>query len=115
MLEITRGRKWVQSFTVLETASGPLTDLTIFSEILSQIREKTATRSHKGFFENAVVVSNTVDTEGSVIFLSLSREQTALLQTGDYLIDILGINEGGTDESLLDPEPIRVINRPTLP
>ncbi len=113
MLEITRNRKWVQAFTILDSPSGPLTDLSVFSEILCQIRSKTATRSRKGFFENAVVATCEVETVESVIYLSLSRTATGLLQTGDYLIDVLGLNEGGTDESLLDPEPIRVINRPT--
>ncbi len=112
MLEITRGRKWVQSHTVMDSADGPLSDLTIFSEILSQIREKTATKDRHGFFVNKVVATCEIEVIESVIYQKLSREATLLLQTGDYLIDIVGIRDDA-DESLLDPEPIRVINRPT--
>lgn len=112
MLEITRGRQWIQSHTVLDSADGSPSDLSIFTEILSQIREKTATKSRHGFFENKVVATCEVEVVESVIFQKLSRAATLLLHTGDYLVDIVGIREGA-DESLLDPEPIRVINRPT--
>jgi len=113
VLEITRGRQWIQSHTVLDSADGPPSDLTVFTSILSQIREKSATRNAKtGYFENRVIATCEIEIVGSVIFQKLSRAATLLLHTGDYLIDIVGVRSDG-DESLLDPEPIRVINRPS--
>lgn len=96
----------------MESDVGPLSDLSIYTSIKSEIREKTAVKSKRGFFENKIVATCVVTHYESVITLSLSREVTALLQNGDYLIDVVGIRLGA-DESLLDPEPIRVINRPT--
>lgn len=96
----------------MDSSDGPLSDLTVFTAILSQIREKTATKNRHGFFENKLVATCEVEVIDSVIFQRLSSEATALIHTGDYLIDIVGVRDDG-DESLLDPEPIRVINRPT--
>jgi len=114
MLEIVRGRTWTQQHTVLDNEDGPLTDLSIFSEIKSQIRERTAKRNPKtGYFENAVVATVAVTFEESVITQTLTRAATYALNVGDYIVDIVGILSEGGDESLLTPEPVRVTNRPT--
>jgi hypothetical protein len=115
MLEIVRGRSWKQDFTVLDNEDGPTTDLSIFDTIKCQIREKDAIKNKTtGIFENTLVVDVTVDTDDSVITLSLTRAQTTTLKNGVYQIDILGTADG-VDEPLLDTEPIAVNNRPTLP
>ena len=115
MLEIVRGRSWQQDFTVLDNEDGPMTDLSIFDTIKSQIREKDAVKNKvTGIFENALVVDVSVSTEDSVLTLSLTREQTLALRNSVYQIDIVGsIDE--SDESLLDTEPVAVNNRPTSP
>jgi|SRR6478609_10764026 len=115
MLEIARGRTWVQNHSVLDNEEGPPSDLTGLT-LRSQIRKKFATRNELGIFEHALVATVTVTKSGitdSIVTQSLSRQDTTNLQPGDYLIDIVGTDEDGNDESILDPEPIRVINRPT--
>jgi hypothetical protein len=115
MLEIVRGRSWQQDFTVLDNEDGPMTDLSIFDTIKSQIREKDAVKNKAtGIFENALVQEVTVSTEDSIITLSLTREQTSALKNKVYQIDIIG-SADESDESLLDTEPVTVNNRPTLP
>jgi hypothetical protein len=37
------------------------------------------------------------------------------LHTGEYLIDVVGTLADGSHESLLDPEPVVVTNRPSAP
>jgi hypothetical protein len=115
MLEIVRGRSWQQDFTVLDNEDGPMTDLSIFDTIKSQIREKDAVKNKvTGIFENALVVDVSVSTEDSVLTLSLTREQTLALKNSIYQIDVIGSLDE-SDEPLLDTEPIAVNNRPTLP
>ena len=101
--------------TVLDNEDGPPTDLSIFETIACQIREKNATRNAKGFFEHKVVATVTIEVNGSVMWLKLSRAVTDKIHTGDYLIDVVASMSDGTHESLLDPEPVKVVNRPTLP
>lgn len=115
MLEIVRGRSWQVAHTVLDNEDGPPTDLSIFSTIKSQIREKTATRNAKGIFEHKLVATVTVFVDDSILWLKLLPAQTTALEPRDYLVDVLGTFSDGTHESLLDPEPVRVVNRPTLP
>jgi len=92
-----------------------MTDLSVFDSIKSQIREKDAVKNKTtGIFENALVQEVTVSTEDSIITLSLTREQTLALKNGIHQIDIIG-SVDGSDESLLDTEPISINNRPTLP
>lgn len=114
MLEIVRGRPWSAPHTVYDNEDGPLADLSHLVEYRCQIREKTATRNRKGFFEHRLVTDVAVEELQSIITLSLTVEQTALLQTGEYQIDLIGIAIDSSVESLLDPEPIRVVNRPTV-
>ena len=115
MLEIVRGRSWQQDFTVLDNEDGPMTDLSIYNLIRSQIREKDAIKNKTtGIFENALVVEPTVTFEDSVLTLSLTRAQTTALKNGVCQIDIVGTLDDG-DEPLLDTEPVAVNNRPTLP
>lgn len=113
MLEIARGRTWSQSHTVLDTEIGPPSNLAAFVSVRSQIREKTAVRNARGIFEHKLVANVTVTVYDNVITQSLSRAATNVLQPGDFLIDIVGTYTNGDDESLLDPEPIKVTNRPT--
>lgn len=117
MLEIVRGRPWSVDHTVYDNEDGPLTDLGLFIGFRSQIREKTATRNRKGFFEHALVadVNVTADASRSVINLSLPRATVDTLNVGDYLIDLVGLFDVGGEsvEALLVPEPVAVVNRPT--
>jgi hypothetical protein len=117
MLEIVRGRPWVVTHTVYDNEGGPLTDLTEFASFACQIREKTATRNRKGFFEHALVADVTVqvDTSNSVILLFLPVTTVDTLHTGDYLIDLVAVLPSGNTEALLVPEPVSVVNRPSLP
>lgn len=117
MLEITRGRSWKQYHTVLDYEGGPLSDLTHLTTIKSQIREKTATRNAKGIFEHRLIAEVTVTSSGiteSTILQSLTREQTEALSPGDYLIDMVGYDANNIDEALLEPEAIKIVNRPTI-
>jgi hypothetical protein len=114
MLEIVRGRSWKQEFTVLDNEDGPMTDLSIFDSFKCQIRHRDAIKDKNGFFNNLLAQEVTVDTEDSVITLTLTAQQTTLLKNGVYVIDVIGTSEEG-NESLLDPEPIAVTNRPTFP
>jgi hypothetical protein len=114
MLEIVRGRSWKQEFTVLDNEDGPMTDLSIFDSIKSQIRYRDAIKDKAGFFNNLLVQEVTVSTEDSVVTLTLTAQQTTSLKNGVYVIDVIGSNAEG-NESLVDPEPIAVTNRPTLP
>lgn len=121
MLEIVRDRPWVQYHTVLDSEGGPLSDLRDYTIergglALCQIREKNATRNSKGQFEHKLVENVLVNFEGelaSVIRLSLDRITTKKLAIGDYIIDVVGWNASGQTESLLNPEAIKVVNRPT--
>lgn len=117
MLEIVRGRPWFVAHTVYDNEGGPLTDLTEFDSFVCQIREKTATRNRKGFFEHKLVADVTVqvDVEGSLILLFLPVATVALLHTGDYQIDLVGVFPDNSTEALLVPEPVVVVNRPTAP
>jgi len=114
MLEIVRGRSWSVVHTLYDSLEGPLTDLSVFDEYRCQIREKSATRNSQGYFEHAVVanVVVTANVPASQLTLSLTRNGAALLHTGDYQIDLLGLRDGA-DEALLQPEPVRVTNRPS--
>lgn len=93
--------------------AGTLADLSHIVEVRCQIREKVAVRNRKGIFAHKLVANVTATIEGSILTLSLSRAATAALQPADYLIDVAGTDANGVDESLLDTEPVRVINRPS--
>ena len=114
MLEIVRGRTWTQNHTVLDSEDpedfADLSDFTIFR---SQIRAKNAIRNKKGIFEHALVVEASVTADGSVVTQTLTRAQTAALAPGEYLIDLVMVDADGVDEPLLEPEPVKVTNRPT--
>lgn len=113
MLEIARGRTWTQFHTFQDSVDGPLSDLSHLTMVRSQIRKKTAVKVN-GIFEHPLVVEVTAELlPDSQTKQSLSRTQTTALETGDYLIDLIGFDADGVDEVLLDPEPIKVINRPT--
>lgn len=101
--------------TVMDTESGPLTDLSVFTEYRSQIREKTAVRNRRGIFAHRLVANVEVvaDQGESQITLKLSRAATAALQPGDYLIDLVASDAQGNDEALLVPEPVVVSNGPS--
>ena len=110
MLEIVRGRPWSVSHTVYDTEDS-LSDLSGITTLKSQIREKYATKDKDGHLVHALVADATVTKVdlASTITLSLTQEQTTALFAGDYLIDLIA-----DAESYLDPEPIRVVNRPTV-
>jgi hypothetical protein len=111
MLEIVRGRTWVQTHTVYDDADQTvLSDLSDYTAFRSQIREKVAVRNKAGFFEHKLVAEVAVSVLGSVVTQTITRAQTLLLNTGEYLIDLTA-----DDEALLEPEPIKVVNRPTSP
>lgn len=112
MLEIIRGRRWSVAHTILDGENGPVTDLSVFTSIRAQIREKTATRGVSGIFEHKLVATCTVVAATPLITLSLTAAQTTALLNKDYIIDMWGVT-ATTDESLLDPEPVRVVTRPT--
>lgn len=114
MLEIVRGRTWVQAHT-LQDSEDPedLSDLSNFTTFRSQIRSKVATRNKKGVFEHPLIADVTVTVDGSVTTQTLTRAQTTALTPGEYLIDLVGIDDDGIDEALLEPEPVKVTNRPT--
>jgi hypothetical protein len=114
MLEIVRTRTWHQVHTFLDDEDGTPSDLSGFSEIRSQIRSKVAIKNAKGIFEHPLVMTVDVTHVGNVTTSQLSRSQTTTLAPGEYLIDMIGV-EGGVDISLIDPEPIKVTNRPTQP
>lgn len=119
MLTITRGRTWSVIHTVRDgSPDGPLSDLLYIVEAKCQIRSKSQQRDGNGYFNQPLVVDVDVVRSGdklSVFTLELSRSVTVLLPVGDYLVDVVGFDAAGNDESLLDPEPIRVINRPSHP
>lgn len=112
MLEIVRDRPWFAVHTLLDSEGGPVSDTTGMTP-KCQIREKNAVRNAKGVWTNRLVADVTAGfsgTTGSILTLSLTRAQVNLIPHGDYLIDVVVVETG---ESLLNPEPIRVVNRPT--
>lgn len=117
MLEIVRGRPWFVIHTVYDNEGGPLTDLSEFTSFACQIREKTATRNRKGFFEHKLVadVVVQVDLPNSQLVLFLSADTVNTLQTGGYLVDLVAVRSDGLTESFLEPEPVTVVNRPSNP
>jgi hypothetical protein len=114
MLEIVRGRNWSVPHTVYDNVGGPLSDLSHLVEFRCQIRQKTAVRNPKGFFEHPLVITASASVDDSVLTLSLTAAETTTLQTGEYILDCVGLTSEGDSESLLDPEPVKVVNRPTL-
>jgi hypothetical protein len=114
MLEIVRGRTWTQTHTVLDSEDPTdFADLSVFVQFRSQIREKSAIRNTKGIFEHKLVAEVAVSRVDSVITQFLTRTQTDALAPGEYLIDLVGFDVDGVDEALLEPEPVKVTNRPT--
>lgn len=118
MLTITRGRTWsVVHIAHDGSPDGPLSDLSHITQTKCQIRSKSQRRDSNGYFDQPFVVDVDVEMSGeknSTFTLSLTRNMTSLLAVGTYEIDLVGISNEG-DESLLDPEPILVINRPSHP
>jgi hypothetical protein len=112
MMEIVRGRKWEQHFSVLDSVDGPGADLSDITNWKSQIRKKIAVRNEKGDFENALVADVLVNVTGSRIRLHLPQNITSILPLGDHQIDLVGSNNI-RDEAFLLPEPIKVVDRPT--
>lgn len=119
MLTITRGRTWsVVHIAHDGSPDGLLSDLSHIVETKCQIRSKSQQRDGNGYFDQPFVVDVDVTMSGqknSTFTLSLTRNVTALLPVGSYEIDLVGWDAAGNDESLLDPEPIKVINRPSHP
>lgn len=114
MLEIIIGRTWTQPHTVLDSEDPTdFADLSHLVQLRSQIRSKSATKDKKGKFQHALIADVAVTRDGSVIAQQLTRAQTDLLTPGEYLIDLVGTDADGNDEALLEPEPIKVTNRPT--
>lgn len=103
----------MQFHTFQDSVDGPLSDLSHLTMLRSQIRKKTAVKVN-GVFEHPLVVDVTAELlPGSQTKQSLTRTQTSALVPGDYLIDLIGFDADGVDEVLLDPEPVKVVNRPT--
>lgn len=114
MLEIVKGRPWYQAHTFVDDSSGTASDLTDHS-LKCQIREKVA-KKVDGQFVNALVVEPTVELQigtENVVLMTLTLSQVNQLALGDYVIDLVGELSDNSVESLLEPEPIRVVNRPT--
>lgn len=104
MLTIVRGRTWELVQEIKDSLDGPSANLSHLGSVQSEIRKKG---------NNEAVVEVTASLAGSTLTLSLTRQETAALPLGEYLIDVLGISESQSDESLMDPEPILIIDRPT--
>ena len=116
MLEIVRGRNWRVAHTFQDSEDPEdLTDLSIYTTIACQIREKVAVRNARGYFEYRVVATVTVEVDGSVLYLKLPISVVNKIQNGEYVIDVVGTTEDNYQEQLLDPEPIRVVGRWTNP
>lgn len=114
MLEIVRGRTWTQTHTVQDSEDpNDLSDLSHLVQLRSQIRGKSAVRNKKGIFEHPLIAEVAVSRDGAVITQFLTRTQTDALEPGEYLIDLVGFDAEGLDEALLEPEPVKVTNRPT--
>lgn len=108
MLEIVRGRTYELIQTFLEHFDGPASDMTHIVGTKCEIRTKA---------DNLLICAVTVVLNGfknSVMTLSLTREQTEALEVGEYKIDAVGYDADDKDESLLDPEAIKVVNRPSV-
>lgn len=107
MLEIVRGRTYELIQTLLDHYEGPNSDMTHIVDLKCQIRTAA---------NNELVVTATATLTGfkkSILTISLTRAQTALIELGDYKIDVVGYDSGGNDESLMDPEAIKVTDRPS--
>lgn len=113
MLEIVRDRTWEQHHTFFDSPGVP-SDLSDYA-FVCQIRKSVAVRNADGIFEHPLVVDVTVTVVDNVTKWSLTREQTtALSPTEKYQIDMVGTKDGA-DESFINPEPIKVVNRPSIP
>ena len=104
MLEITCGRTWTVVQSIYDSLGGPLANLSHIVEVRSQIRTKDG---------NKIKANVSTSLVASVLTLTLTRPATMNIAEGDYLIDVVGIDAAGIDESLMDPEPIRVAARPS--
>lgn len=106
----------MQTHTVYDDyVNNVLADLSHIDTVKCQVRNKVATRNSKGIFEHPIVTDVTAVIVNSILTLSLTRTQTSALLPGQYIIDVVATSYAGVDESLLDPEPIKVVNHPTIP
>ncbi len=114
MLEIVRDRTWEQYHTFYDSPGVP-SDLSDYT-FVCQIRKSTAVRNADGIFVCPLVVDvEVVVTDSNVVAWSLTRSQTAALSpTEKYHIDMVG-TKNGVDEAFINPEPIKVVNRPSVP
>jgi len=113
MLEIVRDRTWEQYHTFFDSPGVP-SDLSDYT-FVCQVRKSTAVRNDDGIFVCPLVVNVTVEVNDNVTKWSLTRAQTsALSPTEKYHIDMVG-TKNGVDESFINPEPIKVVNRPSQP
>lgn len=109
MLEIVRGRTWELVQTLLDYYDGPSSDMNHITGLKCEIRTVA---------DNLLVSPVTATLTGfkkSILTLSLTRPETDSLELQDYKIDVVGYDVTGNDESLMDPEAIRVTNRPSIP
>lgn len=113
MLEIVRDRTWEQTHTFFDAPDVP-SDLSGYT-FVCQIRKAVAVRNADGIFEHPLVTAVTVTVNDNQTKWSLTREQTsALSPTEKYQIDMVGTKDG-VDEAFINPEPIKVVNRPSIP
>lgn len=116
MLQIPRHREFSITATIKESVNGPLANLSSYTSVRCQIREKTATRNREGFFENALVtdvVGTLSGTTNSTLTLSLAENIVTLVKPGDYLIDALALKTNGDYLVVLPKIPVRFVNSPT--
>jgi len=114
MLEIVRDRSWTQAHSFFDDDGVTPSDLTGYT-FVCQIRKAVATRNSAGIFEHELVVDVDVAVADNVTTWSLTRAKaTALSPTDKYIIDMVG-TKADLDESFIDPEPIKVVNRPSQP
>ncbi len=110
MLEIVRGRSWNVVHLIRDGVDGPDSDLNHIAAWKCQIRKRSALKG----VDPELVANVTVVRWGSQVTLRLSREETNSLPVGDFMLDLVGSTSANTDEAFLNPEPVRITNRPTL-
>lgn len=114
MINVPRHRSWSLDITIRDSLDGPLSNLSAYTAVRCQIRQKTALKIGT-LFENQLVTDVVGVLSGqtnSTLTLSLTKEIVTSIQPGDYCVDALAIN--GDDHLVILPViPIRFANFPT--
>lgn len=102
--QIIRGLTWSFSLLVRDSPDGPTSDLDGYTAS-SQIRDA----------DNNLVIDLAPTIDGSYIRMSLTREQTEALALGTFQWSVVLTDPQDNDEVILAPEPIQVVDNPTVP